>query len=494
MSAAQPPIVVDSTPMPKLPSLFELATAPDELARGLETVKKAAVAVLTPSDIALIGPRPFVRKSGWQRLALAFGIHTSIASTERITLDGANAAWRVTIRAHKTPCSVERSGLCTIEERRSKTAPNQMHTVESTAMAMAETRAAGRAICALFGFGDVSAEEVASASPETLTAISPVAEAAYAAQGGSSSSTPRENANRAPSPPTPEQRAELRKLGMPATAAGTYLEAASMIADAKRSRKLAQEKKQAEKKAESKKKEAEKAKPEPEGEAEAKPERTGPSCACGTQKTSPRQRGKDTFVCAECNGWVETSAAIAVLRARAAGELSAQAVNGSAAAAAAPPSNSAAAASSRATPSKGAKSDEGSGSQPPSPNTSHGDGTAGAAAAETAPAKHRDCTCEGDECEPRQPDDADAWHCAACKGGRLSKEAADSVMSRMRSPHSQWRTAGMPVPPYTMDMAKPPTKSQLNMAHDVGIQDDQMNNHTRLHVWGQICDAMKGRL
>lgn len=309
---------------PPAPSLFSLATDPREVANGLTMLKQAAAATLDASDITSISNRPFVRKSGWQKLALVFGIHTTIAGTERTPLGTTgDAAWRVTVRASKLACSVERSGLCTLTERKG-TPPEK---VEAVALAMAETRAAGRAISALFGFGDITAEEAATVSPDQLTTISPVGEAVQEAHGSPSSSSAARAAatpSSGPSGPTPAQIAECKAFGISPLPTTAFDAATALVAKKKelKEREKAAEEKQAAAAAPAAAKPApsspspappkKKAKPAPKDKDEKKDDGGG-ECSCGSAAAMPYLRADNDWACRRCDRSFPAAAAKAVL-------------------------------------------------------------------------------------------------------------------------------------------------------------------------------------
>jgi hypothetical protein len=111
--------------------------------------------LLDKEDIQVISDKNYTKKSGWRKLALAFGISTEIIRQEIKTQEDGSFIWLFTVRA---------------------TAPNGRHTecvaschskersfahLQHDVFAVAQTRATNRAISDLIGCGEISAEEVA---------------------------------------------------------------------------------------------------------------------------------------------------------------------------------------------------------------------------------------------------------------------------------------------------------------------------------------------
>lgn len=434
---------------PRSLSLFEMAASPAEIAAGVRKFREAAAAVLLPSDIAPISGHPFIRKSGWQRLAMTFGVHTEVASVQRHPGTAEEGgAWRVTMRAVKGHCSVERSGLCTLAERTGK---GKTGSEESTAMAMAETRAVGRAVSALFGLGEVTAEEAAGMRPEDLQAIvTPGAEAAYEAQSEARGMRPEPAQAAAPEPPKPmpaqevetlkqARIAELRELGCPeADIPGNMLGITTLLEQMRK-----------------------KGKPKPKSDSppsEAPPNGSSPDPAPQAESPPKDDQAEDAD----------------------AGQAGATSVVASG-----PP------------PDGPASSDEGGEtSSAPDPPPKQG-GEPG------------DCNCT-EECLPIPPPGSTAvpptggaWACGAC-GGSLPDLAARLVLGRMRDTYNGIRTAGgltheqateqlgYPPVPQGPDLGKKPNGPQLALLEKLNVQDRELPP-TQAHAWGRAAGLLRGR-
>ena len=438
---------------PRALSLFEMAAAPEEIAAGVQQFRKVAAAVLLPSDIAPISGHPFIRKSGWQRLAMTFGVHTEVASVQRHPGTAAEGgAWRVTMRAVKGHCSVERSGLCTLAERQNK---GKQGSEESTAMAMAETRAVGRAVSALFGLGEVTAEEAAGMRPEDMQAIvTPGAEAAYAAQaearGMQPEPAPASSSQPSPAPPPPKPMpsaevetlkqsriAELKKLGVPdADIPANMLGISTLLEQKRKAAAAASEKK-------------------PQSDSpppEAPPNRPGPVTKDAPAESPPRKEADAD----EADGAQE-----------------------------------------------GAPSVVASGAPPDGPAPDEGDGET------SSPDQNAegDCTCSDDSDVLPAPlpgsGDLSAWMCLAC-GGAFDDLAARLVLARMRDQYAALRTSASltheqtteqlayPAVPQGPDLAKPPTAKQLELLDKLNATD-KAPPATQAHAWARAAGILRGK-
>ena len=129
--------------------------------------------LLEPSDSLTLNGKRFLRKSGWQKLAVPFGISTSIVEEAKETFpdDPTKIAYHFTIKAEVPGVrSVEDVGSCdNITDR-----PNQpIHIIRT----MAKTRATSRAIAALLGKSEQSAEDMESipkeAEPQKSYSVNP---------------------------------------------------------------------------------------------------------------------------------------------------------------------------------------------------------------------------------------------------------------------------------------------------------------------------------
>ena len=134
-------------------------------ARFVELKKK----LLTDDDIAMCTDKttgkvnPCIRKSGFRKLALAFGLSDRIL--QEVRMDGAEGSytWRITVEvSHPNGRICAGVGMCNSGERK-------FWHGESDVYMMAHTRAKSRAISDMVAGGVPSAEEVES-EPQSGTA------------------------------------------------------------------------------------------------------------------------------------------------------------------------------------------------------------------------------------------------------------------------------------------------------------------------------------
>lgn len=114
----------------------------------------------------------FVKKSGWRKIAKAFGLSVTRVDdgVERDAEGNPLRAWAIYRAAHSNGQTQDGDGYCSIDESRFSRSGGRQK-LENDLRATATTRAKNRAISDLVGMGEVSAEEVAAASfaPEPFT-------------------------------------------------------------------------------------------------------------------------------------------------------------------------------------------------------------------------------------------------------------------------------------------------------------------------------------
>jgi hypothetical protein len=106
-----------------------------------------------------------IRKSGWRKMAVAFGLNDEILSSElEHSPNGIDWTWRIRVRvSSRGGRSVEAIGACSTKERKFAHAEHDTY-------AMAHTRAKSRAIADMLGAADQLAEE---AEDEAIAAKGP---------------------------------------------------------------------------------------------------------------------------------------------------------------------------------------------------------------------------------------------------------------------------------------------------------------------------------
>jgi len=151
------------------------ATSLEEAIQVFELFEQAKTKLLKDSDILWIGPdgkptkkgsgQPYIKRSGWRKLARFFGINCSILGKEKIISkdsEGEYYIWKYRVRAqHPSGVFFDAEGICTSRDPFfSKKHGQRIVPDEADIMLKAQTVAFNRAISDLLGGGEVSAEEV----------------------------------------------------------------------------------------------------------------------------------------------------------------------------------------------------------------------------------------------------------------------------------------------------------------------------------------------
>jgi hypothetical protein len=139
--------------------LVRLVDTPEAIAAAWREFQALKAQLLEPHDYQEIQGRTFVKKSGYRKLAAAFGVSLTCIDEVREDITG-GWLWRITVQA-SAPNGRHADGvaICASNERRMS---HPEHDTYSTAY----TRAANRAIADLIGGGEVSAEEMDGAQPQ----------------------------------------------------------------------------------------------------------------------------------------------------------------------------------------------------------------------------------------------------------------------------------------------------------------------------------------
>lgn len=125
--------------------------------------------VLDPDDWQSAGAKKFIKKSGWEKLSMVFGVSVEVLSFKSIPdVGGEIVAAEVHARATAPNGRFEDGvGACNVRETRfrSEQARQKLH---HDLLATAESRARNRACSNLFGHGEVSYEEAALGGREIV--------------------------------------------------------------------------------------------------------------------------------------------------------------------------------------------------------------------------------------------------------------------------------------------------------------------------------------
>jgi hypothetical protein len=211
-------------------SLIRPVASADEVLAAWRQFQDVKRNLLTLEDYQDIQGRPRIKKSGWRKIAAAFGISDALLREERRELEtpaGRQFVWEVSARAiAPNGRYADAVGSCASTERRFA---HVEHDVRSTA----HTRAKNRAIADLVGGGEVSAEEIVDGD-----AWEPLRTVPATTDGGRAA--PRHAASDAAAPPpaadtiTDTQlraiRAHLRRTGIDESRACARASVASLEA------------------------------------------------------------------------------------------------------------------------------------------------------------------------------------------------------------------------------------------------------------------------
>lgn len=106
-------------------------------------------------DIVLINNKPYIKRSGWRKIALAFKITTKIVESKKLEFED-GFAYEVIAEARDLNGRIMQDvGYCSTKESGKEGKPDYV------IYHIASTRAINRAISNLVGAGEVSAEEIA---------------------------------------------------------------------------------------------------------------------------------------------------------------------------------------------------------------------------------------------------------------------------------------------------------------------------------------------
>ena len=139
-----------------------LPMAPEDAGQVMRAYQDTCKAVLTRDDVQRVGDREFTTRSGFQKLAAAYGVSTEIVSldVQGVGVEEDPMIARAVVRAiHPSGRHAEGDGACSSNEKRFRKGDEKMdHSLPATAV----TRATNRAVSNLVAFGTVSAEEAES--------------------------------------------------------------------------------------------------------------------------------------------------------------------------------------------------------------------------------------------------------------------------------------------------------------------------------------------
>lgn len=145
---------------PSKAAFVQLAGKLDDLEKHFKLFQEVKTKLLNKdTDIELIGDKEFIKKTGWVKLAVAFNLSTMILSENKVVdaKDPTKYAYHFTVACRASNGrTVEEVGSCDNTEK-----PDAE---EHIIRAMAKTRATSRAISAMIGNGEPSAEEMSKST------------------------------------------------------------------------------------------------------------------------------------------------------------------------------------------------------------------------------------------------------------------------------------------------------------------------------------------
>lgn len=164
-------VVEDDTPVADSPTLaiatqpthvLRPMTTPDEAGEVMAEYQRTVRAVLDASDYQTAERgRRFVKKSGWRKIAKAYGLSLEML-TCTVERDDAGLPTRAEVWIRAIAPNGQRQdadGYCSADESRFQRGGGRQK-LENDLRATATTRAKNRAISDLVGMGEVSAEEI----------------------------------------------------------------------------------------------------------------------------------------------------------------------------------------------------------------------------------------------------------------------------------------------------------------------------------------------
>lgn len=143
-----------------------LAT-PEEARKGWAAYEALKGALLTSDDYQVIAVKQYIKRSGFRKIAVFFGLSDRILEQERVDREDKSFTWRFVVEARapngRTSVGV---GICNSAERKFAHLDHDVY-------ATAHTRAKSRAISDMVAGGAVSAEEMEAQEDKPAPAQQP---------------------------------------------------------------------------------------------------------------------------------------------------------------------------------------------------------------------------------------------------------------------------------------------------------------------------------
>jgi len=120
---------------------------------SMQQFQSLKASLLDKSDVATIQNKPFIKRSGWRKMALAFNLSDEIIKEEKEII-GEDFEWRIWVKVTAPNMrTVTGVGACSSRER-------DFAHLEHDVYATAHTRAKNRALSDMIGSGEISWEEL----------------------------------------------------------------------------------------------------------------------------------------------------------------------------------------------------------------------------------------------------------------------------------------------------------------------------------------------
>jgi hypothetical protein len=143
---------------------------PEKAAEQWKLFEALKAKLLSEDDYQTIAKKRYIKRSGFRKIAVYFGISDRIVKEERIDREDGTFSWRIIVEA-VAPNARNCVGVGACDSRERKFAH-----LEHDVYATAHTRAKSRAISDLVAGGAVSAEEVSETSPTETAEPEPTTE------------------------------------------------------------------------------------------------------------------------------------------------------------------------------------------------------------------------------------------------------------------------------------------------------------------------------
>jgi len=151
-------------PVEQQSGLVRLVATPGEIVQAWKEFDALKPQILDKSDLQRISGRDAIKKSGWRKIAAAFGISLETVEEKRLDKEDGTFTSSYTVRA-VAPGGRHCDGVGAASSNEANCKQKPEHNTPATAY----TRAANRAISDLVGGGDVSAEELEATGPDQLS-------------------------------------------------------------------------------------------------------------------------------------------------------------------------------------------------------------------------------------------------------------------------------------------------------------------------------------